>query len=137
MPDKAYILGLDEGTTAARTLLFDNKGEIVGQAAREFTQIYPKPGWVEHDPLEILDTQLETLEQALRIEKLDLDRVRAIGITNQRETAVVWDRGTGKPIYNAIVWMSRQTADIIEDWAAQGLNDEIRQKTGLISDAYF
>jgi glycerol kinase len=109
MPDKAYILGLDEGTTAARTLLFDNKGEIVGQAAREFTQIYPKPGWVEHDPLEILDTQLETLEQALRIEKLDLDRVRAIGITNQRETAVVWDRGTGKPIYNAIVWMSRQT----------------------------
>jgi glycerol kinase len=137
MPDKTYILGLDEGTTGARTVIFDAKGDIVGQAAREFTQIYPKPGWVEHDPMEILDTQLETLDQALKIENISLDQVRGIGITNQRETAVVWDRGTGKPIYNAIVWMSRQTADIIEDWAAQGLNDEILQKTGLISDAYF
>jgi glycerol kinase len=137
MPDQTYILGLDEGTTGARTLIFDAKGEIVGQAAREFTQIYPRPGWVEHNPLEILDVQLETLQQALKVENIGLDQVRAIGITNQRETAVVWDRGTGKPIYNAIVWMSRQTADVVEGWAEQGYNDEILQKTGLISDAYF
>jgi len=135
--DKKYIMALDEGTTGVRTIIFDNKGNIVGEATQEFTQIFPTPGWVEHDPMEILQSQIEVTRQAICRAKITPEEIRAIGITNQRETTVIWDKITGKPIYNAICWQSRQTAEIVEKWIADGLADEVREKTGLVIDAYF
>src|SRR5580704_6150960 len=134
---KKYILALDEGTTGVRAILFNKEGQPVGDVAREFTQLFPQPGWIEHNAEEILECQIDVARKAIAKAKISPDEIAAIGITNQRETAVVWDKKTGKPIYNAIVWGSRQTADIVEEWKAAGLDQEIRTKTGLINDAYF
>ena len=132
-----YIMALDQGTTSSRTILFDKGGNIVCQANKEFEQIFPQPGWVEHNPEEIWMTQLLTMEEVMRKANVSGQDIEAIGITNQRETTVVWDKNTGKPVYNAIVWQCRRTADIVDDLVKQGLSDSIREKTGLIPDAYF
>ena len=132
-----YIMALDQGTTSSRTILFDKKGRIIAQANKEFEQIFPNPGWVEHNPEEIWMTQLLTMEEVMKESGATGEDIEAIGITNQRETTVVWDKDTGKPIYNAIVWQCRRTADIVDDLIAKGYKDKIRQKTGLVPDAYF
>ncbi|NLP18099.1 MAG: glycerol kinase GlpK [Firmicutes bacterium] len=132
-----YIMALDQGTTSSRTIIFDEAGSVVAAAQKEFTQIYPKPGWVEHDPLEIWSTQLETAQEALKKANAQPEQIAAIGITNQRETTVVWDKNTGEPVYNAIVWQCRRTAPICDDLKARGLADSIKDKTGLVVDAYF
>lgn len=132
-----YIMALDQGTTSSRTILFDKKGRIIAQANKEFEQIFPNPGWVEHNPEEIWMTQLLTMEEVMKESGATGEDIEAIGITNQRETTVVWDKDTGKPIYNAIVWQCRRTADIVDDLIAKGYKDEIRKKTGLVPDAYF
>jgi len=132
-----YILSLDEGTTSARAILFDKSGNPVSVAGREFTQIYPEPGFVEHDPLEIYSAQYSALSEA--INKIDADPkdIAAIGVTNQRETVIIWDKNTGKPIYNAIVWQCRRTASICEELKNKGLEDYLIKTTGLKIDAYF
>lgn len=132
-----YIMALDQGTTSSRTILFDKKGRIIAQANKEFEQIFPNPGWVEHNPEEIWMTQLLTMGEVMKESGATGEDIEAIGITNQRETTVVWDKDTGKPIYNAIVWQCRRTADIVDDLIAKGYKDEIRKKTGLVPDAYF
>jgi len=132
-----YILALDQGTTSSRAIVFDNDGTIVSVAQKEFTQIYPKAGWVEHDPMEIWGTQSGVAREALDKAGITADDIAAIGITNQRETTVVWDKITGKPVYNAIVWQCRRTAPICDDLKGKGLAEAIRQKTGLVVDAYF
>lgn len=134
---KKYILALDQGTTSSRAMLFDQKGKIVSTAQREFTQYFPKPGWVEHDPLEIWSTQAGIAAEATVKKGLTGDNIAAIGITNQRETVVVWDRNTGKPVYNAIVWQDKRTADYCDSLRKKGLSDLIRKKTGLVIDSYF
>lgn len=134
---KKYILALDQGTTSSRAILFDKKGNIISLAQEEFTQYFPNPGWVEHDPMEIWSTQSSMASAALNEGGFTIADVAAIGITNQRETVVVWDRSTGKPIYNAIVWQDKRTADYCDELKAQGHSDSIRQKTGLVIDAYF
>ena len=135
---KNYVLALDQGTTSSRAILFDKAGKIVAKAQHDFTQIYPKPGWVEHDPLEIWGTQRMVLSQVLRASGL-AGEVAGIGITNQRETTIVWDKTTGKPIYNAIVWQCRRTADICDALAREhpGVGELVAEKTGLLIDAYF
>jgi glycerol kinase len=133
----SYVLALDQGTTSSRALLFDVAGNIVASAQHEFPQHFPQPGWVEHDPNEIWDSQLLAARGCLAKAKLDATQVAAIGITNQRETTVVWDRATGEPIHRAIVWQSRQTAPICERLRAKGLEAEVRARTGLVIDAYF
>ncbi|MDR1077333.1 MAG: glycerol kinase GlpK [Propionibacteriaceae bacterium] len=137
MSEKKYIMALDSGTTGVRTIIWNEHGQMIGDQAKEFTQIYPKPGWVEHNAEEILESQLWTARKAIEKAGITPADIRAIGITNQRESAVLWDKATGKPLYNSICWQSRQTADIIEGWAAQGLTEEIKDKTGLVIDAYF
>lgn len=137
MQDKQYVMALDAGTTSNRAIIFDNESHIVSVSQKEFTQYFPKPGWVEHDANEIYHTMLEVMREALAQSNLTANEISAIGITNQRETAVVWDKKTGDPVYNAIVWQSRQTAEICEDLKARGLVDEFREKTGLVIDAYF
>ena len=132
-----YVMALDAGTTSNRAIIFDVDSKIVGVAQKEFTQHFPQPGWVEHDAEEIWSSMHEVMREALEQSGLVASDIAAIGITNQRETAVVWDRTTGRPIYNAIVWQSRQTADICEDLKRQGLVDEFKEKTGLVIDAYF
>ena len=132
-----YVMALDAGTTSNRAIIFDVDSKIVGVAQKEFTQHFPQPGWVEHDAEEIWSSMHEVMREALEQSGLVASDIAAIGITNQRETAVIWDRATGRPIYNAIVWQSRQTADICEDLKRQGLVDEFQQKTGLVIDAYF
>lgn len=132
-----YIIALDQGTTSSRALIFDEKGKIIEIAQKEFTQIYPKPGWVEHDPEEIWKTQKEVMFEAVRKSKIRIRDIAAIGITNQRETAVVWDRKTGEPVYHAIVWQDKRTADICEDLRSSGLEKHIRKNTGLVIDSYF
>jgi glycerol kinase len=132
-----YILALDQGTTSSRAIVFGNDGKIVSVAQKEFTQIYPKAGWVEHDPMEIWGTQSGVAREAMDKIGIGADDIAAIGITNQRETTVVWERSTGKPIYNAIVWQCRRTAPICDDLKAKGLAEAIRNKTGLVVDAYF
>jgi glycerol kinase len=132
-----YILALDQGTTSSRAMLFDRKGNIVSVAQKEFHQIYPHPGWVEHDPQEIWSTQAGVAAEAVTRAGLDGKSIAAIGITNQRETTIVWDRDTGQPIYNAIVWQDRRTAELCEQLKAQGLESPVRAKTGLPIDAYF
>jgi glycerol kinase len=130
-----YILAIDQGTTSTRAVAFDHAGNILASAQQEFKQYFPQPGWVEHDAMEIWQTVQDTVRDV--IGQLDPAGLRAIGITNQRETAVVWDRRTGRPVYNAIVWQSRQTVEICEDLRTRGLESEIRYKTGLLIDAYF
>jgi len=132
-----YILSLDQGTTSSRAVLFDENQNIVTIAQKEFTQIYPKEGWVEHDPMEIYSSQMSVMMETVAHSGVSVKDIAAIGITNQRETTIVWDKSNGKPIYNAIVWQCRRTADIIERLTSQGLTETIREKTGLIPDAYF
>lgn len=132
-----YILSFDQGTTSSRAIIFDHQGQIVHIAQKEFTQIYPKPGWVEHDPMAIWGTQSGVAREVLETSGIRPSEITAIGITNQRETTVVWDKHTGKPIYNAIVWQCRRTADIVDELKAKGLEDYIKEQTGLVPDAYF
>ncbi|MBM9433582.1 glycerol kinase GlpK [Flaviflexus equikiangi] len=132
-----HILAVDGGTTSVRTLLLTDKYDIVDTAQKEVTQHYPHSGWIEHDPEELVSFQLETMRAVLRNNGIHPSDVHAVSITNQRETALVWDRHTGEPIYNAIVWASRQSNGIIEQWREKGLDPIIREKTGLISDAYY
>ncbi len=134
---KNYIMSMDQGTTSSRCILFDHQGEICSVAQKEFTQIYPKPGWVEHDPMEIWSTQISVASEAMAKLGAKAENIVAIGITNQRETTICWDKTTGEPIYNAIVWQCRRTADQIEALKKDGFDAVIRQKTGLIPDAYF
>ena len=134
---KQYIMAMDQGTTSCRTILFDRQGAIVSVAQQEFAQIYPQPGWVEHDPEEIWRCQLAVSEEAMRRIGTSAQEIAAIGITNQRETTVVWNRHTGKPVYNAIVWQCRRTAERIGQLEADGLSDYVHQTTGLIPDPYF
>jgi glycerol kinase len=132
-----YILALDQGTSSSRSIVFDAQGHIVAMAQREFRQIYPQPGWVEHDPKELWESQLATARQALASANISARQVASIGITNQRETTVVWNRKTGEPVYNAIVWQDRRAEPTCAALRAQGLEETFRQKTGLIIDAYF
>ena len=134
---KNYILAFDQGTTSSRAIVFDKDGMIVGTSQKEFTQIYPKAGWVEHDAMEIWGTQSGVAREVLEKTGVRPEEVAAIGITNQRETTVVWDKNTGKPIYNAIVWQCRRTAAICDELKAKGLEASIKEKTGLVVDAYF
>lgn len=135
--EKKYVLALDEGTTSARAILFDRDGGIVSVSQHEFPQIYPQPGWVEHDPLDIYANQYAALGECVAKSGIDPDEIAAVGITNQRETAVVWDKRTGKPIYNAIVWQCRRTADICDKFREDGHAERIRELSGLPIDAYF
>lgn len=134
---KKYILALDQGTTSSRAILFDRDQNIVGISQKEFSQIYPQEGWVEHDPMEIYSSQTAVMMEVIAHSAVDMEDIAAIGITNQRETTVLWDRATGLPIHNAIVWQCRRTADIVDGLKAQGLTDYIQETTGLIPDAYF
>ncbi|HKX43637.1 MAG TPA: glycerol kinase GlpK [Burkholderiaceae bacterium] len=134
---KNFILALDQGTSSSRSIVFDAQGRIVAMAQREFRQIYPQPGWVEHDPNEIWETQLATAREALANAKLKATDLAAIGITNQRETTLVWNRTTGVPIHNAIVWQDRRAEPVCAEMRARGLEPTFREKTGLIIDAYF
>lgn len=132
-----YVLALDQGTTSSRAIVFDHEGTIVSVAQQEFPQLYPQPGWVEHNPEDIWNSQLAVAQEAMKKAGASASDIAAIGITNQRETAVVWEKATGKPVYNAIVWQSRQTVPICEALTAKGFDKEIRARTGLVTDAYF
>ncbi|TDU39553.1 glycerol kinase [Gelidibacter sediminis] len=132
-----YILALDQGTTSSRAIVFDKQGNIISIAQKEFAQHFPKPGWVEHDPLEIWSTQTGVAAEAIAKKGLDVGNIAAIGITNQRETVVVWDKKTGQPVYNAIVWQDKRTSDFCDALKKQGKNDVIKKKTGLVIDSYF
>jgi len=132
-----YVLALDQGTTSSRAIIFDKKGNIVSKAQNEFEQIYPQAGWVEHDPLSILYSQFQAVSACIMQGGINPCDIAGIGITNQRETTILWDRQTGKPVYNAIVWQCRRTAELCEELKAQGLEDYIKDKTGLLIDAYF
>lgn len=131
------MMALDQGTTSSRCIIFDEKGTIVSSEQQEFQQIFPQPGWVEHDPMDIWTTQLSVAMLAMSKAAITSDQIAGIGITNQRETTIVWDKYTGLPVYNAIVWQCRRTAEYIDELKAQGYEDIIRKKTGLIADAYF
>lgn len=132
-----YVMALDQGTTSSRCILFDKKGNIVSMAQKEYTQIYPNPGWVEHNPREIWSSQLAVTTEAMANIGVSCDDIASIGITNQRETTILWNKKTGEPVYNAIVWQCRRTAPMIEKLIKDGKSDMIRQKTGLIPDPYF
>ncbi len=132
-----YIIALDQGTTSSRAVLVNEHGKIEGITQQEFRQIFPQPGWVEHDPVEILNTQLGVLDQLIQSTRINVQDILAVGITNQRETTVVWDKKTGQPVYNAIVWQDKRTAAICEDLKVKGLADHVRQTTGLVIDSYF
>ncbi|NNG66348.1 glycerol kinase GlpK [Caldanaerobacter subterraneus] len=132
-----YVMALDQGTTSSRAIIFDHSGKMIASLNKEFRQIYPKPGWVEHDPMEIWESQIEVAKGVIEKAGIKPEDIAAIGITNQRETTVVWDKNTGKPIYNAIVWQCRRTAPICDDLKNKGFDKKIREKTGLVVDAYF
>ncbi len=132
-----YILALDQGTTSSRAIIFNRKGDIISVAQKEFTQYFPKPGWVEHNPQEIWSTQTGVAAEAIAKKGLNAENIKAIGITNQRETVVVWDRKTGKAIYNAIVWQDKRTSDYCDKLRADGYSELIREKSGLVIDSYF
>nr|WP_272507261.1 glycerol kinase GlpK [Clostridium aestuarii] len=132
-----YIMALDQGTTSSRCIIFNKKGEIISVAQKEFEQIYPKAGWVEHDPMEIWGTQVGVAQEALAKANISPEDIAGIGITNQRETTVVWNKNTGKPVYNAIVWQCRRTAGYCDKLREKGMDKKIREKTGLVLDAYF
>lgn len=134
---KQYVMSLDQGTTSSRCILFDKQGNICSMAQREFTQIYPKPSYVEHNPMEIWSSQLGVAIEAMAMVNAKPEQIAGIGITNQRETTIVWDKITGEPVYNAIVWQCRRTADMIEKLKKDGMEEKIQKKTGLIPDAYF
>ena len=132
-----YVIALDQGTTSSRAIIFDAKGTPVTVAQYPFPQVYPEPGWVEHDPMVILETQLRAMAEAFEKSGLSPTDIAGIGITNQRETTIVWDKNTGKPVYNAIVWQCRRTASICDELKASGIGEYVREKTGLLIDAYF
>jgi len=132
-----YVLALDQGTTSSRAILFDEEGNAVQVSQREFRQIYPQPGWVEHDPKEILATQCEVAREAVGRAGIRLKDLTAVGIANQRETTIVWDRQTGEPLYNAIVWQDRRTAPFCERLREAGAESVVRERTGLVIDPYF
>ena len=132
-----YVMALDQGTTSSRCILFDRTGTICGMSQKEFTQIYPQPGWVEHNPKEIWSSQLAVAAECMAMAGVSAGQIAAIGITNQRETTLLWDRNTGEPVYNAIVWQCRRTSDMIEALKEDGFDKKIREKTGLVPDAYF
>ena len=132
-----YIMALDQGTTSSRCILFNEKGLIVTSAQKEFTQIFPKAAWVEHDPMEIWSSQISVATEAMAKVNASAADIAAIGITNQRETTVVWDKRTGVPVYNAIVWQCRRTAEYCDELTEKGFDKVVRAKTGLILDAYF
>lgn len=132
-----YIVALDQGTSSSRAVLVDAKSKLVAIEQQEFTQIYPKPGWVEHDPLEILESQLTVFKNLIEKHQIALTDIKGIGITNQRETTVVWNKNTGKPVYNAIVWQDKRTAALCDKLKAEGFDKHVKQKTGLVIDAYF
>ena len=134
---KKYVLSLDAGTTSSRAILFDLKGNQVAVTQQEFTQIFPKKGWVEHDPNEIWITQLNAIKNVMKKASINSEEIDSIGITNQRETTIIWDKKTGQPVYNAIVWQDRRTAKICEELIAEGKEELFSSKTGLIVDAYF
>ena len=134
---KNYVLSLDAGTTSSRAILFDQKGNLIAIAQQEFTQIFPKKGWVEHNPNEIWETQVSSVKKVLSMADIRPEQIDSIGITNQRETTIIWDRATGIPVFNAIVWQDRRTAKICEGIISQGKSDIFTQKTGLVVDAYF
>ena len=134
---ESYIMALDQGTTSSRCILFDKKGKICSVAQREFTQIFPNPGWVEHDPMEIWSSQIGVATEAMSKIGASAGDIAAIGITNQRETTIVWERATGKPVYNAIVWQCRRTSDMVDELKKDGFDQVIHTRTGLIPDAYF
>jgi len=134
---RKYIMALDQGTTSSRAVIFDHNGSIISMASKEFKQIYPKPGWVEHNPIEIWSSQIEVAIGALNKAGLEAGDITAIGITNQRETTIIWDKNNGKPVYNAIVWQCRRTAPICDQLKEKGFAKSIRKKTGLVVDAYF
>jgi len=137
MSQNTYILALDQGTTSSRSIVFDRKGTIISTAQKEFGQIYPQPGWVEHDPLEIWSSQSATAAEVLTRADLTADNIAAVGITNQRETTIVWDKNTGRPVYNAIVWQDRRTADYCGQLKRDGVEAMVTEKTGLRIDPYF
>ncbi|EGA68173.1 glycerol kinase [Vibrio sinaloensis DSM 21326] len=137
MTEQKYIVALDQGTTSSRAVILDHDANIVSLSQREFTQIYPQSGWVEHDPLEIWATQSSTFIETLAKSGIRSDQLAAIGITNQRETTIVWNKETGKPVYNAIVWQCRRTAEICEELKSRGLEEYVRENTGLLLDPYF
>jgi len=137
MSKDKFIIALDQGTTSSRAVLFNEQGQIKGIAQQEFMQIFPKPGWVEHDADEIWSTQSLVLQKLIADNKLEASSISGIGITNQRETTVVWDRKTGEPIHNAIVWQDKRTAPICEDLKKKGLTQYVRENTGLVIDSYF
>ncbi len=134
---KKYVLVLDQGTTSSRSIIFDFKGNVIAQSNKEFNQIYPQPGWVEHDPEEIFDSQIYTLNRVIKQSNINPNEIASIGITNQRETTVLWDKNTGKPVHNAIVWQCRRSKTICEDLTKEGFDQEIKERTGLVTDAYF
>ena len=134
---ETYIAALDQGTTTSRAILFHSRGEIVSKAQYPFRQIFPQPGWVEHDPMEIWATTVRALSEAVDAAHIDPKAIAGVGITNQRETAILWDRRTGQPVYNAIVWQCRRTAEICDRLKADGLGETVTEKTGLLIDAYF
>lgn len=134
---KNYVIALDQGTTSSRAIVYDKEAMPIGSKQREFTQYYPRPGWVEHDAEELFKCQLGVLEGVIVENSVKYDEIAAIGITNQRETVVLWDKNTGKPVYNAIVWQCRRTADYCKELTANGYDEVIREKTGLLIDAYF
>ncbi len=132
-----YIMALDQGTTSSRCVIFDKEGNIVSSAQKEFTQIYPQPGWVEHNPMEIWSSQLAVIMEAMAVGGISAQQIAALGISNQRETTIMWDKNTGEPVYNAIVWQCRRTAKRIDELKEDEFAEVIRQKTGLVPDAYF
>lgn len=135
--EKKYIMGIDQGTTGSRVLFFDQNAEMVSLAYKELTQIYPKPGWVEHDPMEIWKSVEACMHEAMAKGNIKFEEIAGIGMTNQRETAVMWYKDSGKPVYNAIVWQSRQSTPICDQWIAEGKGPIVQEKTGLSIDAYF
>lgn len=137
MMNKRYLVALDQGTTSSRAVVFTLEGHMIASSAKEFPQHYPKPGWVEHDPADILSTQIESLRAAVRKAEISPSEIAAIGITNQRETALIWDRQSGQCVHNAIVWQCRRTAEMVDELKEKGYGEMIRKKTGLIPDAYF
>lgn len=132
-----YIMALDQGTTSSRCIIYNKKGEIISMAQKEFEQIYPNPGWIEHNPMEIWSSQYAVAMEAMALSGLSSENIHAIGITNQRETTIVWDKNTGKPIYNAIVWQCRRTSKRIDEMKKDGMSEFVKDRTGLIPDAYF
>ena len=134
---KKYIIALDQGTTSSRAMVFDHEGNIIASAQKELTQIYPRPGYVEQDPLEIYASQSGVLAEVMAKGDLSPDEIAGIGISNQRETTILWEKDTGRPVYNAIVWQCRRTAEICEELKAAGHEEYIRENTGLLIDAYF